>query len=95
MLKAHYLLITASQPPFTHSLTRLYSELVQNQGQKIEINDGIDFQKFLERLEPYYIQARYPSYRDQISKELSREHLEQSIKRTEVVISWFAQNKKS
>lgn len=82
-LKALYVYFVKKIPPFSHGLTYL--------AEKCNIyNDLTDDQKdFLDSIEPLNIEARYPLYKEKISKTLSKKECREIINKTEEFHKWL------
>jgi HEPN domain-containing protein len=82
IFKGYFILKNNSMPPYTHNLTKLarsgnfYDEF--NEEQK----DLIDY------LEPLNIEARYPSYKEALIKEFTKEKCLKILEETEVLYKW-------
>lgn len=83
ILKALFVLIKESTPPYTHNLTFLAKEC----GIFPELSD--DQKDFIDLLEPLNIEARYPSYKGKIQKTLSKEICGKILKETEGFQKWI------
>ena len=82
-LKAYWCDTQDSEPPYTHNLTRL-SEGVGLDTQMSE--DQIDL---IETLIPMNIQARYPEYKEQLARMLTKDTCLQIINETEQLQQWI------
>jgi HEPN domain-containing protein len=82
-LKALYVKEKGETPPYTHNLTRLVEEL-SIAGQ---IDPKVD--RFLERMNSYYIQSRYTEEIKEISRRLDTVTTREILDRTEEVCSWM------
>ena len=84
-LKAAIANVTSELPPKTHDLTRLaehagiFDDLSENQ---LEL---------LETLNPLNIEARYPEYKERISKMLTEQKSTDILKETEEFLCWIKQ----
>lgn len=82
-LKAYYVKIMDSNPPYTHNLTLLaeksgiYDELTNEQ------KDFLDF------LEPLNIEARYPTTKERLLEILNEEKSKELVNRTEGELEWI------
>jgi HEPN domain-containing protein len=85
ILKAYYTAKNNNIPPYTHNLTKL-SELAG-------LNDLFDETKkeFLFSIQPLNIEARYPSYKENLLKMLNRENTSQILKKTKEFQLWVKQ----
>ncbi len=83
ILKAIYVYKYNQPPPYTH---RLYKLIQLN-----EIEDVISEEKkeFILKLEPYNIEARYPSYKKDIKKYLSSKKSLIILKTTKEIQQWL------
>lgn len=82
-LKAYYVLLKSEIPPFTHSLVKLSKIGDFYESIPEELKDIIDI------LEPLNIEARYPSDKEKLIKELDEEFCKKLIKHTEVLYKWI------
>ena len=74
--------LTDTEPPYSHDLVRLVNILKPH----FVLTDNL-LQK-LASINPYYIQARYPSYKAQMAKGLSAEKTQNLILLAEEILSW-------
>lgn len=82
-LKGLIIFLKNQEPPYTHDLIRLY-KLIEDTN-FYEPKNNVLFGG----LNPYYIRARYPSYRDEISKSLTKVKVESYINFTQEVLKWL------
>jgi len=82
-LKAAFLALDRGfEPPRTHNLTFLLD--------RVELGEIPDTVRDLAvRLSAYYIEARYPSYKEKLSELVGSDEAERTVDRTEEVISWI------
>lgn len=83
ILKAYFVFIKNDKPPYTHNLTYLakLSGIYENM---------TDSQKdILDLLEPLNIEARYPTYKDDLLNTLSYNKCEYIIHKTEELYIWI------
>lgn len=88
-IKALIIYFKNEEPPYSHDLIRLY-----------KILDGTIFfdQKKLVLfggLNPYYIRSRYPSYKDEMSKNLTKQKVTSYIELAKEVLEWLEVEPKS
>jgi HEPN domain-containing protein len=83
MLKAYHTSIRDDSPPYIHGLLKL----AKVSGIYYDMNE--DFKDILDILDPLNIEARYPSYKEELMKSLSPEKCEDIIKRTGELLSWI------
>jgi len=83
-LKALFIFVNnENQPPYTHSLLKLaqlsqiYDEMAENHQDLIDI------------LEPLNIEARYPTHKDRLLKELSDTKCRLLLNETEAMFTWI------
>lgn len=88
-LKGLIVLLLNSDPPYTHDLVRLLRELKKN----ITYEDSLE--KDFTELNPYYTASRYPSYKINISKGLSKEKVSKYIALAKEVQAWLEEKTKS
>ena len=83
ILKAYFVFSQNSQPKFTHRLTYLTEstelEKILSDEQKL----------FIDELEPLNIEARYPTHKNLLFKELDLVKCTQILKKTEEFITWI------
>lgn len=74
--------VSGNLPPRIHSLERL--------AQLAEIYNEIEgsWPGLLSQLEPFYIQARYPEYREQMKRATTKERAESLLNRTKELVQW-------
>ena len=83
VLKALYAFQSNKIPPYTHDLFQLLKETKLLKDLSVEQNNCINF------LQPMNIQARYPAYKDLLSKSLTEEKCKYLIKETEEFTTWI------
>lgn len=83
VLKALYVKEKEETPPYTHNLIRLVEGLSITKSVDDEAN------KFLERLNSYYIQSRYTEEIYQISKSLNKKNAEEILLKTKDLFQWL------
>jgi HEPN domain-containing protein len=83
MLKAYFVKIYNTIPPYTHNL----QYLAEKSGLFNELPE--DYKDFLDTLQPLNIRARYPAARDELYKLLTRERCENIIIKTKEMIEWI------
>ncbi len=82
IFKAYYVFLKSETPPYTHSLLKLslegdfYDEIPEK------------IRKTMDILEPLNIEARYPSHKERLMKELNEKFCIKLIKDTEVLYKW-------
>lgn len=86
-IKGLIVLINNVDPPYSHDLVRLFREI------QSEIKNLNQLEKKLTELNPYYIATRYPSYKINISKGLTKEKVLEMIATSEEVLKWLEQQK--
>ena len=86
IFKAAYEYKTNNMPPFVHDLM-----LIANRAEIFEMlnNEQIDF---IERLSPLNIRARYPDYKKELTKELTKPVCENLIIKTQELQQWTKEN---
>ncbi len=82
-LKALYVKEKQETPPYSHNLIRLAEEL-----SGIKPIDE-DANRFLERLNSYYIQSRYTEEIHQISKSLNKKSAQEILSKTGELFKWL------
>ncbi len=76
-------------PPYTHDLVRLLEIAQKN------LPELASYQKKLSSLNPYYIRARYPSYKEKIAVTLNVDQLKSFIQTAKEISSWCEKKTKS
>lgn len=82
-LKAYWCKTQPEDPPYTHNLILLATQ----SGLANEMSDEQNL--FIARIMPMNIAARYPSYKDQLSKTLSKNTCRTIIDNTQQLQSWI------
>jgi len=84
-LKAYFVSVKAVTPPFTHNLTIL--------AQKSELYESLSDEQLdvLDYLEPLNIEARYPTDKERLMKELTEERCSELVDETEGMLRWIKQ----
>lgn len=83
-LKAIYILKKDSQPPYIHDLNKLYILLKDELDLPLE-----NYYKLFSALTPFYVQARYPSYKENTMKTLTKNILIKYIETAKGFLSWL------
>jgi HEPN domain-containing protein len=85
LLKAYFVKSKDQTPPYTHNL-RILSETSG-------LSDSLDEETllFIISLQPLNIEARYPSYKEAILKNLTQERCEHLINKTKEFFEWIKQ----
>ncbi len=84
-LKAYYVKVKKETPPYTHNLTYL----AEVSGLYKEFNE---IQKdFLDNLQPFHIEARYPSHKASLFKTLTHEKCKKILEETGKIYLWTKQ----
>lgn len=82
-LKAVYVHVHKSAPPFIHRLEKLADKAgVHNKFTEEQIN-------FMEYLDPFDIQAIYPKYKERLVKMLTEQKCKDMISKTEELAKWI------
>jgi HEPN domain-containing protein len=83
LLKAYFVKCLNQTPPFTHNLRML--------AETTGLSNDLDEETFLFiiGLQPLNIEARYPSYKEVILKNLTEEKCENLIKKTKEFFKWI------
>ena len=81
LLKAHVIRETKKYPPKVHNL--LY--LLENAGLSADEKDRV----FLEKLNYYYLESRYPNEQKKIAREINKEIAEKYYSKTTEVFQWL------
>lgn len=88
-LKGYIVLTSENDPPYTHDLVRLADVLVAAYPQAVAMK------RYLAELNPYYIRARYPSYKDELRASLSRERIQHFENIYRSIAGWHEADKTS
>ena len=85
LLKAYYVKALDKTPPYSHNLRLLAHES--------GLKDILDEEKlmFIISLQPFNIEARYPSYKDGLQKKLNNEICYQILSKTKELFQWIKQ----
>jgi len=83
ILKALYVQTKKASPPYSHNLNFLAKE------SGIFPEFSIDQLEFLDLLEPLNIEARHPSYKDKLQKELSQDKCREILIQSEEFQRWI------
>lgn len=88
-LKGLIILLKEEEPPYTHDLVRLYQVLLSSKyyDQKL----GIKFAG----VNPFYIQSRYPSYKTNLSLNLTKQKVIDYLMLAKEVYQWLEVEVKS
>ena len=83
ILKAYFLKVNKVQPPFIHNLIVL--------SEKSGLYDYLSEEQkdFLDLLNPLNIEARYPTYKTELFKSLTKEKCEQLTRKTKEFNEWI------
>ena len=82
-LKAYWCATQPNDPPFTHNLTTL------SEGTELDKEMSDDQLDIIATLMPMNIQARYPEYKDQLAKMLTKENCRNIIDETKTLQEWI------
>ena len=83
VLKAYWTATQDDEPPYTHNLERL----AMGCGLSKEMNE--DQLHFIDLMIPMNIEARYPSYKEALSRGLTPDYCRSIIDRTKEMQSWI------
>ena len=83
VLKAYWTATQDAEPPYTHNLERL----AMGCGLSKEMNE--DQLHFIDLMIPMNIEARYPSYKEALSRGLTPDYCRSIIDRTKEMQSWI------
>ncbi len=83
ILKAYWSKVLEEPPLKIHSLSRLADKTELD---KLMTEEQLDF---IDELEPLNIEARYPSYKERLSKSLNAERCNDLIKQTDNLRIWI------
>lgn len=84
-LKAYYVNVEDGIPPYIHNLRRLASET------SVYDQMSDEQRELLATLEPLNIEARYPTYKEDLARTLSQEFCGDLLRRTEGLYLWIKQ----
>lgn len=85
MLKGYYLFRMGDSPPYSHNLTKIAKMATI-------LEDFSNEQKsVLDVLEPLNIETRYPSYKKQLLKSLTKERCTEILDNTKRLFKWINQ----
>ena len=82
-VKAYWCATQPNDPPFTHNLTTL------SEGTELDKEMSDDQLDIIATLMPMNIQARYPEYKDQLAKMLTKENCRNIIDETKKLQEWI------
>ncbi len=85
ILKAYYFSVKNETPPYIHSLSRLAEQ------SKLLLKLSEAQLSIIDKLEPLNIEARYPSYKEQLLKSLSKKRCEELLTETKELVKWIKQ----
>ncbi|MBP5515502.1 MAG: HEPN domain-containing protein [Bacteroidales bacterium] len=83
MLKAYWCETQEKEPPYIHNLNRL----AEGAGLLTELNEKQC--DFIESLTPMNIEARYPEYKDQLSRALTPKYCRSIVNDTKDFMQWI------
>lgn len=83
ILKGYFVYQINEEPPYTHNLFKLAKN--SNLYEKLSEND----KDFIDYLDPLNIQARYPSYRENLIAELTEDRCLEILEKTETLQKWI------
>jgi len=83
ILKAFYVSVHKENPPYTHNL----SYLAEQCGIYEELSDK--FKDFIDMLEPLNVEARYPTYKEELFKTLNEQRCSNIINNTKELHEWI------
>ena len=83
MLKAYWCATQEKEPPYIHNLNRL----AEGAGLLTELNEKQC--DFIESLTPMNIEARYPEYKDQLSRALTPRYCRSIVNDTKDFMQWI------
>jgi HEPN domain-containing protein len=87
-LKMYQMAVNNKQPIHIHSLPRLAEDA------ELLTKLSPDFIDLITKLNPFYISARYPSYKAMLEKQIDPEVIKKYILKTEELILWLKQEMK-
>ncbi|MBF0363529.1 MAG: HEPN domain-containing protein [Oligoflexia bacterium] len=90
LFKGLYLLYIKEQPPYIHDLLRIYNVI---KGYDVFLEEE-RFSKLSLDLNPFYITARYPSYKESVSNSLTIEQVGEYFKDVRDLMLWSKQKMK-
>jgi HEPN domain-containing protein len=84
-IKGLIIKLNNKQPPYIHDLLRLSDEISKT------FPEIQKYTKLLSAINPFYIKARYPSYKKKISSTLTQQTIENYLQKTKEVINCIEQ----
>ncbi|MBF0312026.1 MAG: HEPN domain-containing protein [Oligoflexia bacterium] len=87
-LKGLIILLKQEEPPCTHDLVKLYSKLSGQNFYQEHLNVAFS------GLNPFYIHVRYPTYKDKLSENFTKDTVESTINFAKGVLKWVEQERK-
>jgi HEPN domain-containing protein len=91
IFKGLYILYIKEQPPYIHDLVKLLDSIKSNDPFLSEDK----FMRVASDLNPFYIIARYPAYKNNISKSLKDDQVQRFLSIVGEIKLWCEQKKKS
>jgi HEPN domain-containing protein len=85
LLKGLYVLYLDDNVPRIHTLRKIYNKFTDKLPTETENN----YYALFDRLTAYYIQGRYPEYKDKISSIVDKDEAEQVFDNTKEAFSWL------
>lgn len=82
-LKAYWCASQETDPPYTHNIVKLAVDSKLADEMSEDLND------FIDEMMPLNIEARYPSYKEQLSKRLTPEYCQVILNQTEELQLWI------
>lgn len=82
-LKAYWCSKQEQDPPYTHNIVKLSVD------SKLADEMSEEQNGFIDEMMPLNIEARYPSYKEQLSKRLTPEYCQQILQQTEELQLWI------
>jgi HEPN domain-containing protein len=85
LLKGYWQLMKETLPPKTHNISFLLKDT--------ELTDLLNEEQhdFIDELEPLNIEARYPSYKEELLKKMNNEYTTDIYNKTKDLYSWIEQ----
>lgn len=85
IMKAYWCATKPEDPPYTHNMLSLYQS---SNLSKLLTEEQVDF---IAELVPMNIEARYPSYKQQVAQGLTPEYCKKLLDQTETFVIWIKQ----
>ena len=85
LVKGLYIIYLDAEPPRIHNI----SQIVELYADKLSEEVSEDNYILFDRLTTFYIEGRYPEYKDKMSKLIDKQEAENLLKQTKETFSWL------